>query len=223
MKLGLAVSLLIGAIYFSGLLSFKKVTPVKDLIVLKSQSSGILNGRLPDNSTVVLTSNSELSYHKDNWNRNVNLKGEAYFNVSTGSKFSINTTQGVVSVIGTEFQVKSNQDVMEVICTKGVVQVEGKKYKEVIKANETMKLFTDGRSVTKLQFITKMQNVILSDVLSALAYQYNREITHEGINVKKVVTSSFTHTDLQSALKNSVGSMGLKYDLSEPGKIKLFK
>ena len=46
---------------------------------------------LPDRSDIVLNSGSEINYKKWNWenNRNLDLKGEAYFKVAHGKKFKV--------------------------------------------------------------------------------------------------------------------------------------
>jgi ferric-dicitrate binding protein FerR (iron transport regulator) len=64
---------------------------------------------LPDGSTVVLNAGSELSYAKGfgSSSRDVNLKGEAYFNVIPGLKLPFRVFSGgsVVQVTGTSFSV----------------------------------------------------------------------------------------------------------------------
>ena len=80
---------------------------------------------LPDNSVVQLNSNSEVVYNKSSWNkaRALNLKGEAYFKVEKGSKFDVNTPNGVVSVVGTEFNVFTRDSLFRVKCFEGLVHV----------------------------------------------------------------------------------------------------
>ncbi|MBN8567437.1 MAG: FecR domain-containing protein, partial [Flavobacteriales bacterium] len=55
---------------------------------------------LPDNSTVLLNSGSEIEYKKWNWNneRKLKLNGEAYFKVAKGKKFEVATELGKVTV-----------------------------------------------------------------------------------------------------------------------------
>ena len=81
---------------------------------------------LPDNSKVILNANSTLSFNKNNWNenRNLNLNGEAYFKVEKGSDFVVETKEGKVTVLGTQFNVKTDTDFFEVICYEGKVKAE---------------------------------------------------------------------------------------------------
>ena len=96
---------------------------------------------LPDNSEVVLNSGSQISYKKWNWdnNRNLELKGEAYFRVAKGRRFIVQTKLGKVSVLGTQFNVKARKNRFDVVCYEGRVKVNY--------AN-TQILLTHGQSVT---------------------------------------------------------------------------
>ncbi len=82
---------------------------------------------LPDGSEVLLNSKSTLSYKKSDWfdgKRTLELTGEGYFKVKKGSTFSVNSTNGNVSVLGTQFNVKTNPSYFEVLCYEGRVQVK---------------------------------------------------------------------------------------------------
>ena len=96
---------------------------------------------LPDNSEVVLNSGSEINYKKWNWesNRCLELIGEAYFKVSKGRRFEVQTSLGKVSVLGTQFNVKARKNRFDVVCYEGRVKVNY--------AN-TQILLTHGQSVT---------------------------------------------------------------------------
>ncbi|WP_348824836.1 FecR family protein [Flavobacterium aestuarii] len=80
---------------------------------------------LPDDSKVVMNSGSEISYKKWNWgnNRHLELKGEAYFQVSKGKRFEVQTSLGKVSVLGTQFNVKARKNMFDVVCYEGRVKV----------------------------------------------------------------------------------------------------
>lgn len=80
---------------------------------------------LPDNSEVVLNSGSEINYKKWNWNNNrrLELRGEAYFRVSKGRRFEVQTNLGKVSVLGTQFNVKARKNRFDVVCYEGRVKV----------------------------------------------------------------------------------------------------
>lgn len=96
---------------------------------------------LPDNSEVVLNSGSEINYKKWNWNnsRHLELQGEAYFRVSKGRKFEVQTRLGKVTVLGTQFNVKARKNRFDVVCYEGRVQVN---------YADTQILLTHGQSVS---------------------------------------------------------------------------
>jgi len=96
---------------------------------------------LPDNSEVVLNSDSEISYKKWNWNsnRHLKLKGDAYFRVSKGRRFEVQTVLGKVSVLGTQFNVKVRKNRFDVMCYEGRVKVN---------YSNTQIILTHGQSVT---------------------------------------------------------------------------
>lgn len=80
---------------------------------------------LPDGSEVQLNAASSISYNKKTWDeqRELQLTGEAFFQVEKGSRFVVNTEYGDVTVLGTSFNVKTRQSKLEVICYTGKVNV----------------------------------------------------------------------------------------------------
>jgi len=92
---------------------------------IKTIASEKLNHQLPDESKIKLNAVSSLVYDDQNWNneRKVTLQGEAYFKVAKGKKFDVHTSAGIVSVIGTRFNIKQRDDFFKVICYEGVVSV----------------------------------------------------------------------------------------------------
>ena len=71
---------------------------------------------LPDGSQVTMNSKSLIEFNPDSWesNRILKLSGEAYFKVKKGSQFTVNTDNGNVIVLGTEFNVNSLNHYFEV-------------------------------------------------------------------------------------------------------------
>lgn len=69
---------------------------------------------LPDNSQVQLNANSKLDFKKRNWdeNRELNLSGEAFFDVEKGETFKVITSDGTVDTNNSNgfscFYVKGN-------------------------------------------------------------------------------------------------------------------
>ncbi len=79
---------------------------------------------LPDGSIVLLNHNSSIEYDKDFDQREISLTGEAYFNVVASEvPFIVTTDLGEVEVLGTKFNVISNDDEMEVEVESGEVEL----------------------------------------------------------------------------------------------------
>jgi len=178
---------------------------------------------LPDASEVTLNAISSLSYDQDAWEekREVNLDGEAYFKVKKGSTFTVNTTNGNVKVLGTQFNVNSVSDYFEVICFEGKVRVHSKAEDVILlpansvrringhaietwKTNTTNPTWIDGESSFK--------SVPLLYVIAALEAQYNIKIDANTIDQSLIYTGSFTHNDLDTALKTVFRSLQIHYE-----------
>ncbi|MFT4601543.1 MAG: transmembrane sensor [Arenicella sp.] len=80
---------------------------------------------LPDGSIVYLNAESSLSYQPYWWTfeRSVELKGEAFFEVQKGEKFAVESSHGKTEVLGTSFNIYSRDDNYSVFCSTGKVKV----------------------------------------------------------------------------------------------------
>ncbi len=96
-------------------------------VVVTSLAQKNINTDLPDGSTVILNRNSRLEYPKrfSGKTREVMLTGEAYFDITpdAGKPFVIDAGNATVKVIGTSFNVKTNNpdNQVEVYVTSGKV------------------------------------------------------------------------------------------------------
>lgn len=85
---------------------------------------------LPDNTLVHLNANSSLSFNKFQWKkesaRRVQLSGEAFLHVKkmNGLKFTVQTKDINVEVLGTEFAVKSREENTSVVLKSGKVKLK---------------------------------------------------------------------------------------------------
>ena len=81
---------------------------------------------LIDGSKIMLNAESEITYDRNYniKNRNIKLKGEAYFEVQNNDlPFIIETKHGKVTVLGTSFNVRSRKDGFEVGVNEGIVSI----------------------------------------------------------------------------------------------------
>ncbi len=121
----------------------------ESLQCLKGQN---LNYSLPDGSKVYLNADSKLSYAPYWWyfSRDVQLEGEAFFEVQKGSTFAVKSFNGRTEVLGTSFNIQSRQGRYQVHCLTGKVKV--------IAQNEVL-LLKNQKAILKGQTLDKLENV----------------------------------------------------------------
>ena len=202
---------------------YNQLTQVQTLAAEKTVIS------LPDTSTVILNAASEISYHKKSWedNRELQLEGEAFFKVAKGKKFDVKTTDGVVSVLGTQFNVKQRDAYFEVICYEGVVQVTTKKIVKKLLAGDTFRMdsgvqFSGATNDVAPQWTANMssfKSVRFQQVLEELQRQYNITITYDGTKKTQFFTGAFVHDNLENALQAITAPLGLTYKIEENNKV----
>jgi len=180
---------------------------------------------LPDESEVILNAKSEVAYKKSDWesNRHVALNGEAYFKVMKGGKFEVETPQGTVAVLGTQFNVYSRNDQFYVKCFEGLVSVQfadtlvklpAGNYLKVSKNQLISYETTSDTSPSWVSFESTFQNATLESVLDELMRQYPIEIkVNTSVNTK--FTGSFTHKDLNVALRTICEPLQLDYEIAD--------
>lgn len=168
--------------------------------------------KLPDNSEVLLNAKSSISFNKKEWkyNRTVNLKGEAYFKVAKGKKFTVTTSSGEVIVLGTQFTVSTDNDFFEVQCFEGKVKTKSKKQQTILTQGKALRIIKDSvpEEWTFIEHEPNWKNgessfksTQLKYVIKALERQYNIKINSTKVDVKQRFTGSFTHKNLEIAIQ----------------------
>jgi len=190
---------------------------------LASQKQSI---ELPDHSKVELNAMSTLVFNESNWSdtREVTLHGEAFFKVAKGSRFDVNTENGIVSVLGTQFNIKQRENFFEVICYEGKVAVTHN--------NNTIKLLPgdsffilDGKLITNekeiqstpswLQNQSRFKSLPYREVVAEFERQHDVHISLENIDDSQLFTGSFTHNDIEIALKSITLPLHLTYSKTD--------
>ncbi len=212
-----AASILLFIVFFTaGQLSQKKVT------VPRGTRQTVF---LPDSSKVVLNADSEMSYSRWLWNfrRSVKLRGEAFFVVRKGKKFSVICNPGEVMVKGTSFNVFSRKDAFEVKCLEGMVLVDvPENHAVTLKAEEAVRYdpesgrqtvysFNAGKAGSWMRGEFIFEHAPLEMVFHELERQFDIRILYSGAAAGRKYTGSFNNRNLQSALDLVCVPMGLKY------------
>lgn len=93
---------------------------------------------LPDGSIVLLNKNSEISYPSKFEERNVQLTGEAFFEVTPNptKPFKVISGENEITVLGTSFNVKSTSESMEVEVSTGEVEMKSPKGKNKLRRGQ---------------------------------------------------------------------------------------
>lgn len=184
---------------------------------------------LPDTSTVTLNASSEISYSKSKWNKNrvVNLEGEAYFKVAKGAKFSVATSEGIVTVLGTQFNIKQRGDFFDVTCYEGRVRVDAQQGSKELLPGDTFRIDGELVSFSSTNFqqpswtenISNFKSVPFEQVITELERQYNIEITYDGKIAGKLFSGSFVHNSLENALNSITTPLNLRYKIEASNQV----
>ncbi|HEY4617321.1 MAG TPA: FecR domain-containing protein [Flavobacterium sp.] len=180
--------------------------------------------RLPDDSEVLLNAASKITFKEKKWDnkRALTLEGEAYFEVKKGRKFSVNTADGVVQVLGTHFNVKQRKNYFEVSCFEGLVSVTHNNETVKLPAGKTFRLInnhiedvpdTDAQNPSWMQQESSFDRIPLDQVIAELERQFDIKIKTEGVDTSKLFTGSFSHKDQKIALEAVTIPLKLSYKI----------
>jgi transmembrane sensor len=179
---------------------------------------------LPDHSSVTLNALSEIEYNKRQWDnkREVHLDGEAFFKVTKGKTFEVITSDGIVTVVGTQFNVKQRDHYFEVKCFEGKVKVSSNGIDKMLEIGDTYQIldgkFVESKTVSAAPSWMENKSVFeaipFKEVLAEMERQYNIEITYKNINTSRLFTGGFVHDNLENALISITKPMNLTYEMS---------
>ncbi|MDA3880759.1 MAG: FecR family protein [Prolixibacteraceae bacterium] len=185
---------------------------------------------LPDNSRIILTEGTTLKYSKITYNRNVRLKGEAYFEVKSGDGFYVDSRQGTVAVLGTRFRVNDEASSLTVQCYEGIVGVHYADQKikiaegMLLKGEENKIVVTDGKGkgypdFARFNFSCKNQN--LNEIWPEIEQYFGVDITCKSTSKNKSFTGSISAGNINDVLDIICTSMKLDYTIDENGHVTL--
>lgn len=196
---------------------------VTDVRTLAAEKTEIF---LPDSSFVALNAHSHLAYPDKKWEkeRKVALDGEAFFKVAKGSRFDVETKSGTVSVLGTEFNVKSRDGYFEVICYEGLVQVESAQKVVELQPNHMFRIIngavTDGQlpsnaSPSWPNGESAFKSVPYTHVIKEFERQYDVTVITRNVDVNQFFTGGFVHNDMALALKAITLPVNISYQIQK--------
>lgn len=205
-----AVLLLVGYFYIASLPSTFETEVAQNQVL-----------ELPDRSQVTLNESSEITFRKNKWDedRLVHLRGEAFFEVAKGKRFEVHSEQGIVSVLGTKFNVSDRDGVFGVSCYEGLVEVTFNGQDFELSAGNGLSIaggviISEKKHTMRPGWIydeSSFENTRVKWVLEELKSVYGINIISENIDVDLQYTGSFTNTDLDSALQTITLPLRLEY------------
>ena len=176
---------------------------------------------LPDASEVTLNAQSEIKFNRKNWDnkREIQLDGEAYFKVAKGRKFDVLTDSGIISVLGTSFNVRDRQGYFEVSCFSGKVMVTSGFRKAILQEGESFRIYKGVVSEEKFtsaeaSWLTNMSDfkrVEVSEVFKEFQRQYRVTLVLEGVDADQLFSGGFVHDNLEDALRSITTPLNLEY------------
>lgn len=206
-KYGIAASLIFALgtfILFQITNSFSKN---KGLIVFENHDTSVKKITLPDNSSVWLNQYAKISYDSEMENeRKTTLFGEAFFEVTKDSlqRFVIATKQGTITVLGTSFNVNSNDSVSSISVNTGKVRLASSKDSQLLSPGESATIRQNGISEVKKsdpnylswktgEFI--FENSSFQEVITCLNTYYKNRFSSSNMACK--VTARFKNNTLE--------------------------
>lgn len=184
---------------------------------------------LEDGTSVWLNSGSSIEFSKDITNRprEVWLAGEAYFDVAkyNGKSFSVHTPDCSIIVLGTSFNVRSNQLGTQTALVSGAVNIKTESSSSMLEPGCLATVDKSGNisiSPFDIESVTAwmrgeiiFKNTQLSTILEELSRWYNVEIIFENDQLKKLQFSLFlTRTvDFEDVLNNLEQTDKIRYKI----------
>ncbi len=181
---------------------------------------------LPDASEIILNADSEISYSEKQWNkkRNVALDGEAFFKVAKGKKFTVATDDGLVTVLGTQFNVENRKNFFEVTCYEGLVSVTYKGEETKLPAGNSFMAVNgkiqdadapNSKVPSWMNSESTFKSIPLEYVLAEFQRQFDIQIETQNIDLKQHFTGTFSNTNIKLALQSISTPSQIKFKLEE--------
>jgi transmembrane sensor len=186
--------------------------------------------KLPDGSLVSLNADTKITFSKNRFKqkRNVEMEGEAFFNIQKGSTFTITTNLAEIKILGTSFNVYARDNQFKVSCFTGKIRVTSGEQSEIIIPNETAYIENNKLMVIKEENINSTaiwrvgefnyENIPLNLVFNEIERQFNVTFVLPNFEGKKF-TGSFSNKNLVQALDIICIPMGLTYEIGSNSKI----
>lgn len=206
-------------------------------ITIETSLAEVRTVELPDGSTVYLNAESSVSFPEKGWAtaRKVILTGEAFFEVKRGSSFTVETTNGLVQVLGTSFNVRSRANLLQVACKTGKVRVATQDESNEQYLTAGMAVNVENGSIseileTRVDRIDSWRNgqydyesIPLEQVLNEVKRLYKVEIEHDFSSSELTSPITTTFSSLKDAAQTIAVQKGRGFEVNEEENTAVFK
>ena len=195
-------------------------------VELQTSFAQNINQELPDGSNISINSKSLITYNEKDWknNREIELNGEAFFEVKKGSSFKVLTPNGTVTVLGTSFNVFSRDNDLIVQCETGKVSVVSQNKETILTANQAVHISNGKHDVKELitsnnfrsqwkNGIYSFNNAKITSVIKELERQLDLKIIIDNKLLDQSYTGSFNVSDKEKALYEVFWPLNLDYEV----------
>ena len=230
----------IAASFILALGAFFLLPTATDQTIINTGLAEYNSVQLPDGSTVHLNAVSNVSFSKKAWkeSRELNLNGEAFFEVKRGSNFTVNTELGTVQVLGTSFNVRERNGQLIVACKTGKVRVTDAASGKFVDITPGKFVVAENGDLSEVEEINTnrvaswmknefdFESLAIQEVFSELERQYDITITsdYSENELKETFTATLPTDDLKSAVETIEAIKRVKAEYSEDGQsIKFFR
>ncbi|PIB27961.1 FecR family protein [Maribacter sp. 4G9] len=185
---------------------------------------------LPDESSVILTQGSSIVYNKRSWKqqRDVTLNGEGFFKVEKGSSFAVHAKDAIITVLGTQFNVKEDNGLV-VTCYEGKVSIMANNKNTILEAGKEL---NTGMGDAPLDvFISEptwisnsllFKSIPLNKVIENIEKQYGITLQiSSAIDLSQNFTGKISSDNLEEALRALTVPLNLQFEIT--GDIVLIK
>lgn len=177
------------------------------------------------NVSLFIYQNTSITQSAPLYNTNeIELKyGEVYFEVNKGQNFKIKTSEGFVEVLGTKFNVKSNDNVLHVKCFEGRVKVTHNGLEHIVdsgkefnsKEEKVQQLKEGSSSNTDSEMLYhEFESINLVDVKAFLEKTYTVKVTFPADMLYQKFSGTLPKNDLELSLRLIASSFHLNYEIS---------
>jgi len=219
----------VAAILILGVAAYFLIGPNSNAI--SSTVGEQLTHAFEDGSSASLNALSTIEYKPKQWgkNRHIRLIGESLFSVEPGNTFEVETDYGMITVLGTVFNVRAWDGYLTVTCYEGKVNVKNKRSSQIISIGEQVTITPEGKFIQSTHKekepywkngSSRFINEPFENVLNEIERQYDVTVTSSKMN--EPFSGIFDHGDIKKALDQICTPMGLSFKFVTDKKIEIY-